>query len=50
MKKEDKAFYGVMFVSGVLIALFFRKEYLKAKEFASKPKPSGKLVAFGVRG
>ena len=49
MKKEDMIYYGLLFSAGVVMALWFRKEYFQLKEASMKPK-SVKYAAFGVRG
>jgi hypothetical protein len=47
MKKEDIAYYSILFVAGASMAWYFHKQYLKLK---NAPKVTGKAVAFGVRG
>ncbi len=42
-------YYGLLFSAGVVVALWFRKEYVSLKQASLKPSPV-KFTAFGVRG
>ena len=51
MKKEDMMYYGVLFLSGVAVALWFRKQYNDVKKEASiAPSRNRGMTVFGVRG
>jgi hypothetical protein len=51
MKKEEVMYYGVLFMSGVAVALWFRRQYNNARKEASlAPTRNKRMTVFGVRG